>query len=111
MNDKKSQPEESDHSTSEPNQTHPVAAGLGAASGGIAGAAIGKSMAGQGGAVVGGVVGAIAGKLAGETFADLAGEVKETLGLGLGADDKEVELPPHYSWEELQALSKPQAEQ
>jgi hypothetical protein len=41
MNDKKSQPEESDRSTSEPNQTHPIAAGLGAASGGIAGAAIG----------------------------------------------------------------------
>lgn len=102
-------PEQSDRSTLETNQTHPVAAGLGAATGGIAGAIVGKSVAGRGGTVVGGVVGAIAGKLAGETFADLAVEAKGTL--GLGADDKEVELPPHYSWEELQALSKPQVEQ
>ncbi len=111
MNDEKSRPEQSDRSAAEPNPTHPVAAGVGAASGGIVGAVIGKSVAGRSGAVVGGVVGAIAGKLAGETLADLARETRETLGLGVGADDKEVELPPHYSWEELQALSKPQVEQ
>jgi outer membrane lipoprotein SlyB len=104
-------PEQSERSTLETNQTHPVAAGLGAATGGIAGAIVGKSVAGRGGTVVGGVVGAIAGKLAGEALADLATEAKGTLGLGLGADDKEVELPPHYSWEELQALSKPQVDQ
>jgi outer membrane lipoprotein SlyB len=109
MNNEKSLPEQSDRSPSEPNQTHPIAAGVGAASGGITGAAIGKSVAGRSGAIVGGVVGAIAGKLAGETLADSVGEAKETL--SLGADAKEVELPPHYSWEELQALSKPQVEQ
>ncbi len=114
MNDEKSQPDQSnqsDRSALGTNPTHPVAAGVGAASGGITGAVIGKSVAGRGGAVVGGVVGAIAGKMAGEKLADLAGETRETLGLGVGADDKEVELPSHYSWEELQALSKPQVEQ
>jgi outer membrane lipoprotein SlyB len=104
-------PEQSDRSTSETHQTHPIAASLGAASGGIAGAVLGKSVAGRSGAAIGGVVGAIAGKLAGETLADLAAEAKGTLSLGLGADDKEVELPSHYSWEELQTLSKPQVKQ
>ncbi|WP_216596365.1 hypothetical protein [Allocoleopsis franciscana] len=32
------------------------------------------------------------------------------LSLGLGADMKPVELPKNYSWEELQALSKPQSD-
>ncbi|MBC1329678.1 hypothetical protein GNE06_26985, partial [Trichormus variabilis 9RC] len=35
-------------------------------------------------------------------------ELQPTVGLGLGADHKPIELPSHYSWEELQALSKPQ---
>jgi outer membrane lipoprotein SlyB len=116
MNDEKSLSKQTDHSipeikTSEPSQksNHTIATGLGAASGGIAGAALGKSVAGRGGAAVGGVVGAIAGSLAGEALMGLAGAAKETLGLGFGADNNEVELPPHYSWEELQALSKPQA--
>ncbi|MBD2238054.1 hypothetical protein H6G35_15720 [Aulosira sp. FACHB-113] len=34
--------------------------------------------------------------------------LRNTVGLGLGADDKPIALPRHYSWEELQALSKPQ---
>lgn len=110
MNDEKSLSEKPDDSTSEPERSHPIATGLGAASGGIAGAAIGKAFAGRLGAAVGGVAGAIAGSIAGEALADFAEETNESLGLGWGADDKEVELPKHYSWEELQALSKPQAE-
>ena len=102
MNDEKPMNEQ------QPSQSHPIATRLGAAGGGIAGAAIGKSVAGQLGAAVGGVVGAIAGSIAGEALIDFAEEANESLGLGLGADHKAVELPQHYSWEELQALSKPQ---
>ena len=105
MNDEKS-----DDSTLEPNKPHIIATGLGAAGGGIVGATIGKSVAGKFGAVVGGVAGAIAGSVAGDVLSDFAEDANESLGLGLGANDKEVELPAHYSWEELQALSKPQGQ-
>jgi outer membrane lipoprotein SlyB len=81
---------------------------IGAAGGAVAGATLGKSVGGRLGAVVGGVAGAVAGGKAAGAISDLAEEVSETLGLGIGADDKEVELPSHYTWEELQALSKPQ---
>ena len=111
MNDEKPMTEQQtvqSGSISEPSKSHTIATGLGAASGGIAGAAIGKSVAGRLGAVVGGVAGALVGSVAGEALADFAEEANESLGLGLGADTKEVELPRHYSWEELQALSKPQ---
>lgn len=107
MNDQKplTEPQPDD---SLPTKSHPLATGLGAAGGGIAGAALGKSVAGKVGAVVGGVAGAIAGSFAAESLVDLAEDANESLGLGLNADTKEIELPPHYSWEELQALSKPQ---
>lgn len=110
MNDEKpmSEQQPAQSGSTEPSKSHPIATGLGAAGGGITGAAIGKSVAGRLGAVVGGVAGAIAGSIAGEALADFAEEANESLGLGLGADTKEVELPRHYSWEELQALSKPQ---
>lgn len=104
------QPPQSD-STSEPSKSHLIATGLGAAGGGITGAAIGKSVAGRLGAAVGGVAGALVGSIAGEALAELTEEAEKSLELGLGADNKEVELPRHYSWEELQALSKPQGEQ
>ncbi|MHC0061356.1 hypothetical protein ACWATR_00295 [Nostoc sp. UIC 10890] len=108
-----------EHSTSNqenenqtPPNTHPIATGLGAAGGGIAGAALGRSMGGKIGAAIGGVAGAIAGgvaanKLVGYTEQFIE-ELQPTVGLGLGADHKPIELPSHYSWEELQALSKPQ---
>ena len=111
MNDEKpmneQQPAQTD-SNSEPSKSHAIATGLGAAGGGITGAAIGKSVAGGLGAAVGGVAGAIVGSIAGEALAGLVEEADKTLDLGLGADKKDVELPRHYSWEELQALSKPQ---
>jgi outer membrane lipoprotein SlyB len=102
--------EKSDDSILEPTKPHTIAAGLGAAGGGIVGASIGKSVAGKFGAVVGGVAGAIAGSVAGDALADLAIDTNESLGLGLGANDKDIELPKHYSWEELRALSKPQGQ-
>ena len=92
--------------------THPLATGLGAVGGGIAGAALGRSIGGKLGAAIGGVTGAITGGVAGNKLAEYAEEFIEelqpTISLGLGADLKLIELPPHYSWEELQALSKPQ---
>ncbi|WP_315791167.1 glycine zipper domain-containing protein [Fischerella sp. JS2] len=95
-----------------PSNTHPIATGLGAAGGGIAGAALGRSIGGKVGAAIGGVAGAITGGVAGNKLAEYAEEFIEelqpTVGLGLGADHKPIELPSHYSWEELQALSKPQ---
>lgn len=91
---------------------HPLATGVGAAGGGVAGAVIGKAIAGKVGAAVGGVAGAIAGGMAGEAIAEVTEELlQETKpSLGLGADAKEIELPDHYSWEELQALSQPQSD-
>ncbi|WP_445632548.1 glycine zipper domain-containing protein [Nostoc sp. DSM 114161] len=110
-----------EHSTSNPeneNQTapnpHPITTGLGAAAGGIAGAALGRSIGGKVGAAIGGVAGAITGGVAGNKLIEYAEEFIEelepTIGLGLGANDKPIELPSHYSWEELQALSKPQGD-
>jgi len=90
---------------------HPIATGVGAAGGGIVGAAIGNSIAGKLGAAVGGIAGAIAGGALIAEFAEEAEEIiqetQPSFSLGLGADTKEIELPAHYSWEELQALSQP----
>lgn len=92
--------------------TPSLAEEIGAVGGGILGAAIGKSIKGNVGAVVGGVAGAIAGGVAANSVATLTQELIEetqpTLSLGLGADQKPIELPKHYTWQELQALSKPQ---
>ena len=98
------QPKVSDESSD-----HTIATGIGTVGGGVAGAAIGHSIVGKVGVAVGGVVGAIAGGVAGNAIAGFTEELfQETSpSLGLGADTKEVELPAHYSWEELQALSQP----
>ncbi len=94
--------------TPEQANSHPIATGLGATGGGIAGAALGNSVGGKFGAAIGGIAGAIAGSIAGNALAEFAREVIEETSptLGLGADAKPVELPRHYAWEELQALSK-----
>ncbi|MBD2496286.1 colicin V family bacteriocin [Nostoc sp. FACHB-280] len=103
--------QQSSHNDSQ-TTSHPLATGLGAVGGGVAGAAIGRSIGGKVGAAIGGVAGAITGGVAGNKLAEYAGEFIEelqpTTGLGLGADHKPVELPRHYSWEELKALSKPE---
>ena len=105
-------PESNSHQTASESSANPVATGLGATGGGIAGASLGNSIAGKVGAAIGGVAGAIAGGIAGNQIAEFAekaiDEIQPTLGLGLGANTKPVELPQHYSWEELQQLSKPQ---
>ena len=83
--------------------------GIGAIGGGVAGAAIGgKLIGGKTGAALGAIAGAVAGGVAGDVVADDLKEeerkVAETLGIAHGED----EILAHYSWEELQALSKPQ---
>ncbi|MEH2268785.1 MAG: hypothetical protein V7K68_10180 [Nostoc sp.] len=91
---------------------HPLATSLGAVGGGVVGAALGRSIGGKVGAAIGVVAGAITGGVAAQKLAESAGEFIEelqpTITLGLGANHKPIELPNHYSWEELQALSKPQ---
>jgi outer membrane lipoprotein SlyB len=105
-------PEQNAPQQAKSHQHHPVAEELGAVGGGIAGAAIGKSVKGNVGAVVGGIAGAIAGGAVANSAAnftdELLQETQPSLSLGMGADNKPVDLPRHYSWEELQALSKPQ---
>lgn len=93
---------------------HPIATGLGAVGGGVAGAALGRSIGGKFGAAIGGVAGAIVGGIAGNTVAEFTEEVLEDIdptGLNLGANNKLVELPRHFTREELQALSKPEGAQ
>lgn len=111
--DEQKAPEQAE-STSEAAAPHTLAKGLGAASGGVTGATLGNSIGGKVGAAVGGIAGAIAGGVAGKAIAefteDLLQETSPSLSLGLGADTKDVELPAHYSWEELQALSQPQSD-
>ncbi len=106
MNDEESMADQQSTNSSE--SFPAIATGLGAVAGGVTGGVIGKSVAGTWGAVVGGVTGAIAGGIAADAMTDFAKEANESLGLGLGADTQPIELPQHYSWEELQALSKPQ---
>ncbi|HTL88410.1 MAG TPA: colicin V family bacteriocin [Leptolyngbya sp.] len=95
--------------------TDSVVTGLGTIAGGVVGAALGHAVNEKVGTAIGGVVGAIAGGVAAHQAADFAGtvikEVQPTVGLGLGADQKPIELPKSYTWEELQALSKPQGGQ
>ena len=100
--------DEPQHPASPGTDPHKVATSLGAVGGGVAGAAIGRSIGGKAGAAVGGVAGAIVGGIAGNTLADRAEEIILIGGFGSGADHKPIELPHHYTWEELQALSKPQ---
>lgn len=100
------------HSQSDDTNSHPVATSLLAVGGSVAGAALGRSIiGGKVGAVIGGVTGAIAGGLAGNKVAEFTEETIDLIqpsGLNLGANNKPIELPRHYTWEELQALSKPQ---
>ncbi|MBD2510784.1 hypothetical protein H6G91_26575 [Nostoc muscorum FACHB-395] len=105
---------QSQQDESEQINSDPLVTGLGAVGGGFAGAALGRSIGGKMGAAIGGLAGAITGGLAANKLAEYVEEFTEelepTVGLGLGANHKPIELPSHYSWEELQALSKPQGE-
>ncbi|WP_334971115.1 hypothetical protein [Nostoc sp.] len=103
---------ESQQINSDATDSHPIATSLGAVGGGVAGAALGRSIAGKLGAAIGGVAGAIAGGVAGNQLVahteEFIEELQPIIGLRLGADHKPIELPRHYTWEELQALSKSQ---
>ncbi|QLE45390.1 hypothetical protein FD723_34420 (plasmid) [Nostoc sp. C052] len=55
-------------------------------------------------------IGGLAANKLAEYVEEFTEELEPTVGLGLGANHKPIELPTHYSWEELQALSKPQGE-
>ncbi|MHC5596628.1 MAG: hypothetical protein ACYTXC_11875 [Nostoc sp.] len=105
---------QSQQDESEQIDSDPLATGLGVVGGGFAGAALGRSIGGKMGAAIGGLAGAITGGLAANKLAqyveEFTEELEPTVGLGLGANHKPIELPSHYSWEELQALSKPQGE-
>ncbi|WP_375515521.1 hypothetical protein [uncultured Nostoc sp.] len=105
---------QSQQDESEQTNSDPLATGLGVVGGGFAGAALGRSIGGKIGAAIGGLAGAITGGLAANKLAEYVEEFTEelepTVGLGLGANHKPIELPSHYSWEELQALSKLQGE-
>ncbi|MEH1765319.1 hypothetical protein [Nostoc sp.] len=105
---------QSQQDESEQIDSDPLATGLGVVGGGFAGAALGRSIGGKMGAAIGGLAGAITGGLAANKLAgyveEFTEELQPTVGLGLGANHKPIELPSHYSWEELQALSKPQGE-
>jgi outer membrane lipoprotein SlyB len=90
----------------EPAQDSSIAKTLGAVGGGVAGAAIGRSLiGGKLGTAIGVVAGAVAGGMTGDKLADLA---DPTTGWQLGSNDDVVNLPAHYTWAELQALSKSQ---
>ena len=113
MTNEEHQKPQDEHPTPAGAESPSLATSLGAVGGGLAGAALGRSIiGGKVGAAIGGVAGAIAGGLAGNTVAEFAeaaiDEIQPTSGLGFGANNKPIELPRHYSWEELQALSKPQ---
>ncbi|MBN3927245.1 colicin V family bacteriocin [Nostoc sp. NMS4] len=112
MTNDEQQPQiQSQQDESEVIQSHPLTTSLGTVGGGAAGTALGHSIGGKVGAAIGAIAGAITGGIAANKLVEYAEEFIEelqpTIGLGLGADRKPIELPPHYSWEELQALSKP----
>jgi len=103
--------DEPKHPATEETDSHPIATSLGAVGGGVAGSALGRSIGGKFGAIAGGIAGAIAGGIAGNTLAEFTDEVTEEIsptGMGLGANHKPIELPRHFTWEQMQALSKPQ---
>lgn len=81
---------------------------IGAVSGGVVGAVVGNAIGGKGAGVMGAVVGAVAGGLLGDAAADDLIELEQRAAEVLGEAPGEDELPAHYSWEQLQALSKPQ---
>ncbi len=87
---------------------HPLKTAIGAVSGGVLGALIGRGVAGKGGGTVGALAGAVAGGLLGDTVADDLIDLEQQAAEVLGEAPEENELPAHYSWEQLQALSKPQ---
>ena len=92
-------------------QGHSLEAGIGAVTGGVAGAAIGGKLGGKTGAVLGAIAGAVAGGTAGDVVGESLEEQEHKAMEALGIAKGEDEILSHYSWSELQALSKPQVKQ
>ena len=91
-------------------QGHSLETGIGAVGGGVAGAALGgKLIGGKTGAALGAIAGAVVGGVAGEVIGDDLEELEHKAMETLGIAKREGEILAHYSWEELQALSKPQS--
>ncbi len=90
-------------------QHHSLETGIGAVGGGVAGAAIGsKLIGGKTGAVVGAIAGAVVGGAVGEVVGEDLEQLEQKAMEVLGEAQGENEILAHYSWDELQALSKPQ---
>ncbi len=70
---------------------------IGTVGGGVAGAALGHLLIGG---KLGTAVGLVAGAVGGGVTGDKLSESR--------LNNERVDLPAHYSWDELQALSKPQ---
>lgn len=89
-------------------QRHALEAGVGAAGGGLVGALVGGAVGGKKGALLGTLAGAIAGGIAGETYGDDLIALEQQAAEVLGEASGEGRIPAHYTWEQLQQLSKPQ---
>lgn len=102
-------PSEHDEQQPDSPEHHPIGTSISAAAGGVVGGLVGSAVGGKQGGVWGALAGAVVGGLAGDTVsADLIAleqQASELLGEAPGED----ELPAHYSWDELQALSKSQS--
>jgi outer membrane lipoprotein SlyB len=96
------------HPSAPSSKHHPLAAGIGAATGGVAGAAVGRAVGGHPGSLVGAIAGAVTGGMVGNTMTDDLKAIEHEVAETLGEAAHEDELPAHYSWEQLQALSRPQ---
>ena len=77
---------------------------------GVAGAAIGsKLIGGKTGAIVGAIAGAVVGGAVGDVVGEDLEQLEQKAMEVFGEAQGENEILAHYSWSELQALSKPQS--
>ncbi len=88
--------------------SHTLETGIGAVSGGVVGGVIGSAIAGRKGGVVGAIAGAVTVGVLADANSDELKALEQQAAELLGEAPSEKELPAHYSWEQLQALSKPQ---
>ncbi|MGB7414422.1 MAG: glycine zipper domain-containing protein [Thermosynechococcaceae cyanobacterium] len=111
MESEQSKSEQFSRPPSQPDQDaehHLLKTGLGAAAGGVTGSLLGRAVGGKRGGMMGAIAGAVAGGLVGDAVADNLVALEQQAAEMLGEAPGEDELPAHYSWEQLQTLSKPQ---
>lgn len=113
MNEEKKNLERQDKQSQEVSQKqqgHSLETEIGAVGGGVVGAAVGsKLIGGKTGAVMGAIAGAIVGGAVGDIVGEDLEELEQKAMKTLGEAPGENKIPAHYSWEELQTLSKPQS--